>query len=160
MLGRLQLIDFLLLSIVAAYTVNFFATVVFAREQSPRPLDVQKIISCTSDPLLCILLFEAILIRRSIANMGWGLISPCWLSFTAAIFLTSVGDIGLWAWSKGYLPHVLEIASWYVWFLACAAFALGPAYQLQAMLYATSPRHTCELAKSSQARIAHLPNGA
>jgi hypothetical protein len=56
------------------------------------------------------------------------------MCFTAAIFLTSVGDIGLWASSKGYLPHFLEVASWYVWFLASAAYALGPAYQSQAML--------------------------
>jgi len=70
--------------------------------------------------------------------MGWGLIARCWFSFTAAIFLTSLGDIGLWAWSKGFLSHGFEAASWYVWFLASAAYALGPAYQLKAMLHATT----------------------
>ncbi|MGH9696342.1 MAG: hypothetical protein ACRD5Z_19495, partial [Bryobacteraceae bacterium] len=136
-LGRLRALDILLLSIALVYTTNFVATVIFAPTQSTSTTFTQTVLSWTSDPLLCLLLFQAILVRRSVANMGWGLIARCWLSFTAAIFLTSVGDIGLWAWSKGVLPHVLEIASWYIWFLASAAYALGPAFQLQAMLHAT-----------------------
>ncbi len=148
--GRFRSIDIFLLLVVAAYTVNFFASVVFAPHQGEAKSSVQNIISWTSDPLLCILLFQAILIRRSIANMGWGLIARCWLSFTAAIFLTSLGDFGLWAWANGYLPRVLEIGSWYVWFLASAAYALGPCYQLQALLHATSRRRTDELVESSE----------
>jgi hypothetical protein len=136
--GRFRRVDILLLIIVAAYTANFLATAVLVQQQSVHKDVAEKILDWTSDPLLCILLLEASLIRRSIGNMGWGLIARCWVSFTAAIFLTSVGDIGLWAWWKGYLPQLLEIASWYVWFLASAAFALGPCYQLQALVYATS----------------------
>lgn len=139
-LGRFRALDILLLALVAAYTADFFATVVLAPHQSAPAGNVQKILSWTSDPLLCLLLFQAILVRRSVANMGWGLIARCWLSFTAAIFATSLGDIGLWAWSRGYLPEALQVASWYVWFLASAAYALGPAYQLQAMLHATARR--------------------
>lgn len=139
-LGRFRPVDFLLLGVVAVYTINFFATVVLIPHGSAPAGGAQTILSWTSDPLLCILLFQAILIRRSVANMGWGLIARCWLSFTIAIFATSVGDIGLWAWSRGYLPGALEAASWYVWFLASAAYALGPAYQLQAMLHATARR--------------------
>jgi len=137
-LGRFRAVDMLLLGVVAAYTVDFFATVVLAPHRGVPESGGQKILSWTSDPLLCILLFQAILIRRSVANMGRGLIARCWLSFTAAIFATSVGDIGLWAWSRGYLPVFLQAASWYVWFLASAAYALGPAYQLQAILHATA----------------------
>jgi hypothetical protein len=84
-----------------------------------------------------VLLLEAILIYRSASNMGWGLIPRCWVAFTAAIFLTSLGDMGLWAWAKGYLPQALVVMSWHVWFAAGACFALGPAYQLQAILQAT-----------------------
>ena len=142
-IGRFHAVDFLLLLVVAGYTVNFFVSVAFAPSATARLAGVQQLIRWTSDPLLCILLLEAILIRRSIAIMGWGLIARCWLSFNAAIFLTSIGDMGLWAWWKGYLPHALEIASWYVWYLAGAAYALGPSYQLQAMLYATAGRTTC-----------------
>jgi hypothetical protein len=144
-LGRLRPVDILLLVIVIAYTVNFLATVVFGASHDKSTTTVHEILDWTSDPLLCILLFQAIFIRRSFANMGLGLIARCWLSFTAAIFATSLGDIGLWAWWKGYLPHALEIASWYVWFLASAAYALGPAYQLQAMLQATVERTSDEV---------------
>lgn len=137
-LGRLRTVDFALLTLVVAYTAWFFVTIVFRPPHGGRPLSAPTFISWSSDPLLCVLLFQAILIRRSTANMGFGLISRCWLSFTAAIFLTSVGDISLWAWAEGYLPYALVVASWFVWFLPSAAYALGPAYQLIAMLRATS----------------------
>jgi hypothetical protein len=135
-LGQLKTVDFVLLGVVLLYTLIFFVTVVFSPQHGGRTVGPHAIISWTSDPLLCVLLLEAILIRRSAANLGWGLVSRCWMCFTVAIFLTSVGDIGLWASSKGYLPHFLEVASWYTWFLASAAYALGPAYQSQAMLRA------------------------
>ncbi|MGH9582825.1 MAG: hypothetical protein ACRD4O_07815 [Bryobacteraceae bacterium] len=147
-LGRFRAIDVLLFGIIAAYTAGFFATVVFAPHRGAPASTAHRILSWTSDPLLCILLFQAILIRRSIANMGWGLIARCWLCFTIAIFATSVGDMSLWAWSRGYLPEVLQVASWYIWFLASAAFALGPCYQLQAMLHATASSNENEMALS------------
>jgi len=135
-LHKLTTVDFALFGVVVLYTVLFFATVVFSPEHGGRTIGLHAIISWASDPLLCVLLVEAILIRRSAANLGWGLVSRCWMCFTAAIFLTSVGDIGLWAWSKGYLTRYLQVASWHVWFLASAAYVLGPAYQYQAMLRA------------------------
>ncbi|MGH9612366.1 MAG: hypothetical protein ACRD4P_04730 [Bryobacteraceae bacterium] len=135
--GRLRMVDALLLGIVIVYTIDFFVTVVFSPGHRGSAFTVGTVIGWSSDPLLCVLLFQAMVIRRSIGNMGWGLISRCWLSFTAAIFLTSVGDIGLWASAREYIPYGLEMASWYVWFLASAAYALGPAYQLQAILRAT-----------------------
>jgi hypothetical protein len=154
MLRGFQAIDVLLLGIVAAYTIDFFATVVFAPHKPAPAGTPHRILSWTSDPLLCILLSQAILIRRSVANMGWGLIARCWLCFTIAIFATSLGDIGLWAWSRGYLPEALQVASWYVWFLASAAYALGPAYQLQAILHATSLRPTSGAMEMIEARRA------
>jgi hypothetical protein len=137
-LGRPGFADVLLQAVVVAYTIYFLATVVFAAGHGGRPVGMISIVSWTSDPLLCILLFQAILIRRSTTTMGLGLLSRCWLSFTAAIFLTSLGDIGLWAWSKGFLSHGYEAVSWHIWFLATAAYTMGPAYQLQAMLRAAA----------------------
>ena len=58
-------------------------------------------------------------------------------AFTAAIFLTSVGDIGLWASARGFIPFGMQAAFWYVWYPATACFAAAPACQLQAMLRAT-----------------------
>ena len=137
-LGRLHAFDMLLLGIVFVFTAYSVSTIVMTARSAEQAPTLGTIIGWASDPLLCILLLEAILIRRSTANMGWGLISRCWLSFTVAIFLTSVGDIGLWASAYHYLPYSLEVSSWYIWFVASAAYAVGPAYQLQAMLRATA----------------------
>jgi hypothetical protein len=134
-LADLKLPDFILLGIVTAYTTHYFATVVVHAPSTQTP--VRLFTAWTSDPLLCVLLLEAILILRSAANMGWGLIPRCWMAFTAAIFLTSLGDMGLWAWAKGYLSPALVALSWHIWFVAGACFALGPAYQLQAIAQAT-----------------------
>lgn len=135
-LGTLKPTDLFLLGLVVVYTAYFLVTVVFAPDHGGRPMNAGTFISWTSDPLLCVLLSEAILIRRSTANMGFGLISRCWLAFTVAIFLTSLGDVGIWAQSRGYLPYPLVVTSWYIWFLPSAAYAIGPAYQLLAMLRA------------------------
>ncbi len=135
-LGALKPSDLFLLGLVVVYTAYFLGTVVFVPDHGARPMNAGTFISWTSDPLLCVLLSEAILIRRSTANMGFGLISRCWLAFTVAIFLTSLGDVGIWAQSRGYLPYPLVVTSWYIWFLPSAAYAIGPAYQLLAMLRA------------------------
>jgi len=135
-LRSLKAIDFVLLSIVTVYTVHYFAAVVFTSQHPEGSVTAVKIVSWMSDPLLCILLLQATLIRRSAANMGWGLIARCWVAFTAAIFFTSIGDIGLWASSRGSIPFGLEAASWYIWYPAAACYAAAPAYQLQAMLRA------------------------
>jgi len=135
-LGNLRPLDIVLLTGVTLYTVYYFSQVVFSPLHPEGPVTLRKMIAWTSDPLLCVLLLEAILIRRSTANLGWGWISRCWVSYTAAILLTSLGDIGLWASAHGLVPYWLEAASWYVWFIASASYALGPAYQLRAMLCA------------------------
>jgi hypothetical protein len=135
-LGSLKPVDVVLLSGIILYTVYYFSHVVLSPLHPEGPVNFFKIIGWTSDPLLCVLLLEAVLIRRSAANLGWGWISRCWISYTAAILLTSLGDVGLWASANGLVPYWLEAASWYVWFIASASYALGPAYQLQAMLSA------------------------
>ena len=135
-LGKLKPLDAVLLAAVTLYTVYYFSQVVLSPLHPEGPVSLLKVIGWSSDPLLCVLLLEALLIRRSTANLGWGLISRCWISYTAAILLTSLGDVGLWASANGLVPYWLEAASWYVWFIASASYALGPAYQLQAMLCA------------------------
>ncbi len=137
-LGRLHVVDYLQLAVVVLFTTYSLSSIASSVVTSQNWPSIATVIGWTSDPLLCVLLFEAILIRRSTANMGWGLISRCWLAFTVAVFLTSVGDIGLWMAGKHALPYALEVSSWYVWFIASAAYALGPVYQLQAIRCATS----------------------
>lgn len=86
-----------------------------------------------SDPLLSLLLIEAILVRRSVIRMGQGLVAKCWGMFVLAIVITSAGDATIWASSHDLLSESMTALSWYIWFVAAAAFASAPAYQLAAM---------------------------
>jgi hypothetical protein len=86
-----------------------------------------------SDPLLSLLLIEAILVRRSVIRMGQGLVAKCWGMFAMAIVITSVGDAAIWASSRNLLSESMTALSWYIWFIAAAAFASAPAYQLAAV---------------------------
>jgi len=96
------------------------------------PLSFQQAVSLVNDPLLSLLLIEAILIRRSALKMGRGLIARCWGAFTAGIFLTFVGDIAVWISGHSPLPVPLTATTWYLWFLASGAYALAPACQVEA----------------------------
>jgi hypothetical protein len=86
-----------------------------------------------SDPLLSLLLIEAILVRRSVIRMGQGLVAKCWGMFVVAIVVTSAGDAAIWASSHNLLSESMTALSWYIWFVAAAAFASAPAYQLAAI---------------------------
>jgi uncharacterized membrane protein len=86
-----------------------------------------------SDPLLSLLLIEAILVRRSVIRMGQGLVAKCWGMFVLAIVITSAGDAAIWASSHNLLSESATALSWYIWFAAAAAFASAPAYQLAAI---------------------------
>jgi hypothetical protein len=86
-----------------------------------------------SDPLLSLLLIEAILVRRSVIRMGQGLVAKCWGMFVLAIVITSAGDAAIWASNHNFLSESVTALSWYIWFFASAAFASAPAYQLAAV---------------------------
>ena len=132
LLGRLKGWDWGLLGIVSAYSLIVAYTVVRARMNSGRAPGVLGYLDWAGDPLLCLLLFESVWIRRSLLDMGWGFISKCWACFVTAIFLTSLGSMGYWATNYGYFPWPESSVTWYVWYLVSAAFALAPIYQVEA----------------------------
>jgi hypothetical protein len=86
-----------------------------------------------SDPLLALLLVQAVLVRRSVIHIGQGLLAKCWGMFVVGIVTTSLGDAAIWANNHSFLPESLTALSWYIWFIPAAAFASAPAYQLAAM---------------------------
>jgi hypothetical protein len=65
--------------------------------------------------------------------MGEGWIGRCWRAVCVGIFLMCFGVIALWATAWGYLPWPWSSLIWYLWLPAGAAFALAPAYQLEAI---------------------------
>jgi hypothetical protein len=150
MLSRLRALDFVLIAAVAGFTIRQAYEIVAWVRITPAPFDLFKVLSWSSDPLLSVLLIEAILIRRSAVQTGWGLLTKSWGAFSLGIFLTSLGDIGIWATTNhNYLPWPYSSITWYIWFLASVAYALGPAYQVEACrrayreaAYATSEAST------------------
>src|SRR5207237_7601 len=81
---------------------------------------------------------EALLLFRSVRRMGGGWIGKCYAAFSAGVFLILLGDAAIWATAWGYLPWPWSALTWFVWIPAAGAFALGPAYPLEAMQQAIS----------------------
>jgi hypothetical protein len=131
LLGRLKQTDWLLAAAGTAYLVLEAAGVIAAL-RTGKVFSLRQQINWLNDPLVLVLLMEAILIQRSLLASGWGLVGRCWGSYMLAIALTCVGDLGIWAKAYGYAPWPAEAVGWHIWFVASALFVLGPAYQWEA----------------------------
>ena len=129
-LSRLTRMDQLLIGLIAVFTLCQVANIAHRIAEPP---SVTTVFLWLSDPLLALLLVEAVLIRRSAIRVGLGLVSQCWGMYVLAIVTTSAGDASLWATSERLLSAPLTALSWYIWFFAAAAFVSAPAYQLAAM---------------------------
>jgi hypothetical protein len=138
-MGRLRVLDWALLAGFAAYCVDELGGVVVAVQQGKEPA-WSEVLRWPVDPILCLLLAEALLLHRSVERTGPGLIGRCWGTYSCGIVLVLLGDVASWATSYGYLPWPWSAIAWYVWAPAAAAFALAPAYQLEAIRYASSGR--------------------
>jgi len=132
LLGHFRRIDWLLLAGLAAYVCAEFWDLAVAMRQGRRP-DAFEAMGWPVDPLLWFLIAESLLILRSVQRTGMGRIGRCWSALVVGVLLTSVGDIVLWATGRGYLPWPWSSVGWFVWLPAACAFALGPAYQLEAI---------------------------
>jgi len=131
-------IDLLLIGLIAAFLLGEIAHIVRYVAPPYQPPPLTKAILWLSDPLLSLLLVQAVLIRRSVIRVGMGLVSQCWGMYVLGVVTTLAGDVSVWALGEGLLSERLIALSWYIWFFAAAAFASAPAYQLAAM---TLPLH-------------------
>jgi hypothetical protein len=136
LLRRLRWPDFVLLGVVGIFLGSQVVELTRWLGSSGRPVTMLRGVSWLVDPLMAMLFVEAVLLRRSVVNMGGGLIARCWGAYTAAIFLTSMGDMGIWALNVGFVPWQFGYGISCVWFLASIAYALGPAYQIEAVVRA------------------------
>ena len=130
LLSSLTRSDQLLLFLVVAFSISQVFLDLSPLRNHP---SLGTILLWLSDPLLSLLLIEAILVRRSVLRMGRGLVAKCWGMFVLAIVVTSTGDAAIWAGNHNLLSESVAALSWYVWFIAAAAFASAPAYQLAAI---------------------------
>jgi hypothetical protein len=85
-----------------------------------------------SDPLLALLLVEAVSLRRSVLNMGQGLVARCWGMMALGVTCTAAGDVMMSADWHGYIPPLLKPIGWFIWFFAATAYASAPCYQIEA----------------------------
>ena len=136
-LGQYTALDWVALVVFGAYLIRQTTQVVAAHRQG-KQFSLAEILNFPADPLLWVLLAQALRLFRSVRQMGAGWITNCYGAFSAGIFLILVGDVAIWATNWGYLPWPWSAVGWYVWVPASAAFALAPAYQLQAMRHAES----------------------
>lgn len=136
-LARLLWPDRVILGVLAGYIVWEFADLGIAVRQGKHP-GAAEMAGWPVDPLLWVLLLEAMLLYRSVRAMGPGWIGRCWMAFGAGVALVALGDVSLWATAYGYLRWPWNALGWYVWLPASAAFALAPAYQLHAMRMASA----------------------
>jgi hypothetical protein len=130
LLGALTRVDQALLFLVVAFSISQLAINLPLLGRHP---SLGTMLLWLSDPLLSLLLIEAILVRRSVIRMGQGLVAKCWGMFVLAIVITSVGDAAIWASNHNLLSVSMTALSWYIWFIAAAAFTSAPAYQLAAI---------------------------
>ena len=94
--------------------------------------NLTQILLWFSDPLLALLLIQAVSIRRSVLNLGDGLVSRCWGMMAVGVAFTSAGDAALWVENYGLVPAVLLPIGWFLWFFAATAYASAPCYQIEA----------------------------
>jgi hypothetical protein len=106
--------------------------------QRGKAFSAAEILNFPADPLLWVLLAQALRLFRSVERMGAGWISRCYGAFSVGIFLILVGDVMIWATVWGYLPWPWSALGWFVWIPAAVAFALAPLYQWEAMRNAES----------------------
>lgn len=129
---HLRPVDFVMFTIVGALTVRTLFGIRQSLSSAGTAVDWARAALWVSDPLLLMLLVVAVFLWRSVSSLGHGLLANCWRSYVVAIVLTSVGDASLWCGSCTTYPAWYSLG-WYVWLIADAAFALGPAFQAAAI---------------------------
>ena len=138
-LGRLAAVDWVLLAGAVLYVMREFWDLWIALQHGKKP-DWAEIANWPVDPLLCLLLAEAMLLHRSARRMGPGWVGRCWRAFSAGIVLVVLGNVSIWAAAYGYLPYPWSNIGWYVWLPASAAFAIAPVYQMEVIQKAGGER--------------------
>jgi len=130
---QLRMTDWILLLAACCYTICTFSIVVHLLYLGKKTAGLLEMMSWTADPLLCVLLFEALILLRSVRLMRGGLVASCWYAYVIAVALTILGDVSIWAEAYNLVPWPWRSLSWYVWYAAATAFAAAPAFQLEAI---------------------------
>jgi hypothetical protein len=132
MLAKLKPTDILLVCLAMGYAVLVIGGIVLGVRDQSGPIPYSQALTWPTDYLLGVLLLEAIFLRRSALEMGWGYASKVWAAFAVAVFITSLCSFLNWLTAYGVLDWRQTSFVWYLWYPASAAFAMAPAYQWEA----------------------------
>lgn len=133
LLAKLKAVDLVLIGASMLYAIIVLIGVVQAIRRDPAGVTIDHALTWPGDYITCVLLIEAIFLRRSAAEMGWGYVSKVWGAFVTGIFLMSFCSLMNWLSAYGVLTWIQASFSWYLWYPVSAAFALAPAYQWEAV---------------------------
>ena len=132
LMGRLNYANWLALMAMGVY-VALKIRDIGASFAGPAPVWLAIAAGWPVDPFLWLLLAQAMLLYRSARQMGPGWVPRCWNAIAVGVFLVILADAFEWACNWQYLPWQWSAAEWYIWPAAATAFALAPAYQLEAI---------------------------
>jgi hypothetical protein len=123
--------DWAMSGIVCLFTLCRFGEA-GAASLAGKPIGLENWISLAGLPILCLLFLQAMLLCRSVARMGNGLITRGWAALACGILLTGAGEVVLWV--MPHFSHTLPLAMFgaLIRLPIAAAFALVPAYQVAA----------------------------
>lgn len=130
--GKMKTVDWVILGIIITYTLHVAYVVIRLRWGAAPAPRFWEVMNWVNDPLLCVLLYFAFFLRRSVVQMGSGFVTKCWSAYVVAVLGTSVASMVMWATNFGILPYPQSAIVWYLWPIIYAAYALGPAYQVEA----------------------------
>jgi hypothetical protein len=93
-----------------------------------------KLLNWVTDPLLFGGLGLALLLYRTSGGFAeGGLVGRSWACYALGLVLSAVGDMGYWSVYSGWLDwDQASLVTWFIWYPAAAAYALGPALQVEA----------------------------
>ena len=148
--GRLTAGDRILIAAVLVFTANQFGEMGRMLAQNRGAIDVTQVFLWFTDPLLAVLLIQALSIRRLVIGLGDGLIARCWWMMAAGVALTSAGNAFMWAENHSLIPAVVYPVGWFIWFFPSTAYACAPCYQLEAVRQAHEGSYTLRQAKSGR----------
>jgi hypothetical protein len=133
LVGRLTVRDRMFIGAVLVFTASQIFEMGRMLAYNRAAVNATQVLLWFTDPLLAVLLIQAVSIRRLVVNLGDGLVARCWWMMAAGVICTSAGNAVMWATNYSMIPQLLVPLGWFIWFLPVTAFACAPCYQLEAV---------------------------
>ncbi len=133
LVGALTTGDRIFIAAILIFTASQFGEMGRMLAHNRSAINATQVLLWFTDPLLAVLLIQAVSIRRLVVHLGDGLVARCWWMMAAGVAFTSAGNAFMWIENYGLISPVLYPVGWFLWFLPVTAFACAPCYQLEAM---------------------------